>query len=184
MTLREVDGAIYEPVSLQEAKEHLRVTGESEDHYIEGLISAARMFVEHELDETFRSVTYDYYLDEFPSDDIVMPEPPLISVTHVKYYDQDNTLQTLVEDTDYRVDTNSLPGVIEVIDSWPYTYDRTSAVNIRFVSGYSDISTIDPMVLHCIKLKISLLFEDREGGNNAIEKGLEYNLNKLKNPIF
>ena len=182
-TLREVAGTIQEPITLSEAKEHLRVTHDQEDSYILTLITAGRRFVENELGETLHSQTYDYFLDEFPSGNIELPKPPLISVTHIKYYDTDNAQQTLVVDTDYRVDDNSIPGIIEVIDSWPATYDRTSAVEIRFTGGYSNLSEIDPQKIHCMKLQLSILYADREGVT-AEANALESMLNKLKHPSF
>ena len=183
-TLREVIGSELEPIDLDSAKEHLRVTNTDEDSYIVDIITAARKYVENEIGETLHQATYNYYLDNFPSGDIEMPEPPLQSVTYVKYYDSDNSLQTLVADTDYRVDANSIPGVIEVIGSWPATYDRTSAVQIQFVAGESDYSQIDPNVIHNIKLKLAMFYEDREGEDEKKTKVLQNTLNKVKTPSF
>ena len=184
MTLKEVIGTTYEPISLDEAKDHLRVTGTDEDSYIVALITVARKYVENDLGDTLHSATFDYFLDEFPSGDIELPNPPLIDVTHVKYYDADNTLQTLVEDTDYRVDSNAIPGIIEVIDSWPYSYDRTSAVQIRFTAGYDDFSDIDPMAVHAMKIKLALLYDKRDGVDEKMEQGLDKILQKLRKTRF
>jgi uncharacterized phiE125 gp8 family phage protein len=189
-TLREVIGSVLEPIDLDSAKEHLRVTNNDEDSYILDVISAARAYVENEIGETLHSATYNYYMDEFESDDIELPRPPLQSVTHVKYYDSDNTLQTLVEGTDYRVDSNKIPGVIEVIDSWPSTFERTSAVQIQFVAGESDACQYDPNVLHNIKMKISIFYDDRKGeeetrtGRATLSSTMQEALNKTKTPSF
>lgn len=184
MTLREVIGSAEEPISLDAAKEHLRVTNTDEDGYILELITVARSYVENEIGETLHKATYNYYLDCFPPDDIEVPVPPLASVTHVKYYDTDNTLQTLVKDNDYRVDANSIPGVIEVIDSWPATYDRTAAVQIQFIGGESDYLQIDKNTLHNMKLKLAMLYDDRQGEDEKKAKVLQTTLNKLKTPSF
>ena len=183
-TLREVAGTIVEPFSVVEAKEHLRVTHTEEDEYILTLISASRKYVENELNQTMRSASYNYYLNEFPNGNIELPRPPLLSVTSVKYYDTDNVQQTLVADTDYRVDINSLPGIVEVIGSWPGTYDRTSAVDILFTAGFSDFGNIEALVLHCMKLRLTLLYDKREGGDSKEEEVLNKLLNKLKQPSF
>jgi len=184
MTLREVVGTVNEPVSLADAKEHLRISHTEEDNYILLLITTARRYLENELGEAIHSATYDYYLDDFPSGDITLPIDPLISVTHVKYYDADNVLQTLVEDTDYRVDSNSLPGVIEEIGTWPFVYDRTSAVQIRFTAGPSDFSDIDPLKIHAMKLKIALDYGVREGSDKQMREGLENLILKLRKASF
>ena len=179
-TLKEVIDGVNEPITLEDAKEHLRVTGGDEDTYISYIITAARTYVENELGETLHESTYNYYLNGFPSGDIETPKPPLISVTYVKYYDTDNVLQTLVEDTDYRVDVNS--STIEVIDSWPSTYDRKSSVQIRFISGYENLDEIEALRIHAMKLKLSVLYDDRHSA--ADEKGLISLMNKLKEPSF
>lgn len=184
MTLRELIGSAEEPITLDVAKEHLRVTNTDEDSYILELITVARSYVENEIGETLHRATYNYYLDLFPSDDIEVPLPPLTSVTHVKYYDTDNSLQTLVADTDYRVDANSIPGVIEVIDSWPATFDRTAAVQIQFIGGENDYLQIDKNTLHNIKLKLAMLYDDRQGEDAKKAETLQNTLNKLKSLSF
>ena len=182
MTLREVIGSAEEAITLDVAKEHLRVINTDEDGYILELITVARSYVENEIGQTLHKATFNYYLDVFPSGDIEVPVPPLTSVTHVKYYDTDNTLQTLVADTNYRVDANSIPGVIEVIDSWPATFDRTAAVQIQFVGGESDYLQIDKNTLHNIKFKLSMFYDDRQGEDEKKAKVLKYKVNKLKTP--
>lgn len=184
MTLREVIGSAEEPISLDSAKEHLRVTNTDEDGYIIELITVARKYVENEIGETLHRATYNYYMDTFPSGNIELPSPPLTSVTHVKYYDEDNSLQTLVANTDYRVDANSVPGIIEVIDNWPATYDRTAAVQIQFIGGENDYLQIDKNKIHNIKLKLALLYDDRHGTDEKMEKISQQTLNKLKTPSF
>jgi uncharacterized phiE125 gp8 family phage protein len=184
MTIREVIGSAEEPISLDSAKEHLRVTNTDEDSYIVELITVARSYVENEIGQTLHKATYNYYLDSFPTGNIEVPLPPLTSVTHVKYYDSDNSLQTLVAGTNYRVDANSIPGIIEVIDSWPATYDRTSAVQIQFIGGESDYLQIDKNTLHDIKLKLAMLYDDRQGEDDKKASVLQNTLNKLKRPSF
>lgn len=178
----EVPGTINEPVSLDDAKEHLRVSHSDEDNYILSLTTVARKMVERELDETLHSATYDYYLYGFPSGNIELPKPPLMGVTHVKYYDLDNVLQTLYEDVDYFVTTLTDPGMIEVIDTWPDTYERGAAVQIRYTAGQT-AENIQPDILHAMKLKISLLYNDREG-TDEFEGGYIRLINKLRKPKF
>lgn len=182
-TLREVAGTIQELISLDEVKEHLRVTGEEEDSYISAILTVARKFVENETGTTLRSGTFDYFIDDFECDEISLPGPPLVSVTHVKYYNNENALTTLVEDTDYRVDANKIPGLVEAIGSWPGVYDRSSAVQIRYIAGTTVSDEVDPVFVQAIKIKTGLMFDNREGDVN-LEKSLTVMLNKLKRPTF
>lgn len=163
----------FDPISLTDAKDHLRVSGDTEDHIISKDVRSAVQWCENELNWKLTTQTWKYFLDFFPGDIIRMPFPPLQSITHIKYYDSDNELQELVKDTDYRVDKNSTPARIDPIDGWPSTYDRLSAVEIQFVCGYATATKIVDDIKSAIYLRLSDLFENRQntqigGANNAV----------------
>lgn len=153
------------PVTLAEARAHLRIDDTSEDTLITTLISVATEYAEKRLARALITQTWELYLDEFPADEIIgIKFPPLQSITSVKYYDSDNTLQTLAT-TVYDVDTIREPGQIRLADAqyWPATYYRPNAVIIRFVAGYGNASTNVPELIRAaIKLLISYFFENRE----------------------
>ncbi|MFM0326088.1 head-tail connector protein [Caballeronia glebae] len=66
MGLRLTQGPAEEPVSLEEAKLHLRVIDSSEDTLISMLISAARAHAENICRRVFVTQKFDLYLDAFP----------------------------------------------------------------------------------------------------------------------
>ena len=187
-TLNLVTAATFYPVSIGEGREHLRVTGTDEDDLIESYIKAATLYAENYTEKIWSTQTWDYFLDDFPTT-IQIPYLPLQSVTFVKYYDEDNTLTTLVEDTDYRVDLNQ--GKIEYIDNWPSVYDRSSAVNVRFVCGYASVDNIPEDIKHAIKLILGAYYENRQeemtstgplamgklkiGANNILDRHTNFN---------
>jgi len=167
----------FDPVSLDEAKDYVRITASDEDTLITSLIRSATRWAEEYTGYRFCTQTWTYHMDTFPyrtsyvfnyagsGDDfevIKLPYPPLQSVTSVKYYNGSNVLTTLVEDTDYRVDINSKPGRVEPIESWPDTYDRLNAVQIKFVCGYSETDYIDDDVKNAILLRFADVFENRQ----------------------
>jgi uncharacterized phiE125 gp8 family phage protein len=94
--------ALQSPISLDEAKDHLRVVTTDEDQYISSLCLAATDFAEKFQNRTFVKRTRTMVLDAFPTV-IRPPWPPLISVTTLKYIDSDGAEQTL-SNTLYRVD--------------------------------------------------------------------------------
>lgn len=132
-----------EPLTLEEAKIHLRVDDGAEDTLIESLIKAFRSSIDGKdgwLNRALITQTWDLHLDRFPADSrtpIQIPLPPLQSVTHVKYYDADGILQTL-SSANYFVDSVSEPARLFPAYnlSWPTTRERPNAVNVRFVAGY------------------------------------------------
>ena len=99
-----------EPVSLAEAKLHLRVDGDDEDVLIALQIAAVRQQVELEARRTLVTQTLAARLEFWPLyDRLALPQPPLQSVTHIKYTDEDGVLQT-VSSIDYVVYTDPEPG--------------------------------------------------------------------------
>jgi uncharacterized phiE125 gp8 family phage protein len=161
-----------EPVTLAEAKLHCRVEADNtyNDSLITTLIQAAREWVEKELDRSLIDTTWDYYLEDFPGchgDKLVLPRPPLRSVTHVKYVDDGSgSLITLAVNTDYRVFTPSkMPGFLRPAYnvSWPGPRDQSDAVQVRFVAGYGATAASVPACLKAgIKLLVGHWFENRE----------------------
>jgi uncharacterized phiE125 gp8 family phage protein len=157
------------PVSLTEVKEHMRITATNENDFISNLIKAATYWAESYTGMKFVDQYWIYYIDKFPSGDIIeIPFPPLLAVSYVKYYDSDDALQTLVANTNYRVDIQSIPGRIEGINAWPGTKDKVNAVEIKFQCGYSDVSDIEEDIKAAIKTRVSDLYENRQSENVSV----------------
>ena len=177
MGLSLVTAPVCEPISLAEAKVHLRVDGSDSDTYINTLIVAARNHVENITRRRLVQQTWDYTLPEFPIWDILLPNMPVSSVTSVSYVNSAGTTTTFT--------TGASPDVAKydvVIDgprarifpkynvSWPSTRLHGNAVTVRYVTGYSP-STDSPMdytanipkdLVACLKLIIGDLYENRE----------------------
>lgn len=155
------------PVTLQVAKNHLRVDNDiiEDDALIMGLIAAATEYAETFTRRALISQTWDYKRDAFPNGDgFYLPLPALQSVTSITYTDSDGTSQTF-SSSKYIVDTDSKPGRIALAyqQSWPVTRNIINAVTTRFVAGYGD----DPAdVPESIRLAMLLMighwYENRE----------------------
>jgi uncharacterized phiE125 gp8 family phage protein len=88
-----------EPVTLAEAKQHLRVDTDTDDGYISSLITAAREWCEAYCDETFIHAQYRMTLDSFPIE-IELPRPPMatsgtVTAVSITYTIEDNSTATL-----------------------------------------------------------------------------------------
>ena len=99
-----------EPVTLDEAKLHLRVDGTDENALISAMISAARESCEDRIEGAIPVTGWRLTLDAFP-DAIKLPRGPVASVESVKYIDAAGVEQTL-SPLDYLVDTASMQGYI------------------------------------------------------------------------
>ena len=152
-----------EPITLAEARAHLRVTHTDEDTLITALITAARADAENELQRSLITQTREIARDTFPAA-IELTFGPVIAVASVKFDDPAGIERTLDPAT-YRLDTYRLSGWI-VPDpdySWPETRQHVNAVRVRYTAGYGPAATDVPApIRQWILLRIGTLFEHRE----------------------
>src|SRR5262245_28437849 len=137
-----------EPISLAEAKAHLRFDADDEDSTIEIYIRAAREYLEGPygfLGRALVTQSWRLTIDEFPDNEIQILLPPLQSVTNIYYDDPEGNEQTVNPDL-YYVDTASQPGWVVPIasSSWPTPLDAINAVRIDFVCGYPPDTGVSP----------------------------------------
>lgn len=134
-----VDPPSEEPVTLAEVKAFARIDVTSEDALIQTLIKSARRTAENIQRRALVTQTLRINRDGFPSaKEILLPRPPLQSVSSIEYKDVDGSTQTMPAD-DYQVDAVSEPGRIWLAPdaSWPATQaGRQNAVSITFIAGY------------------------------------------------
>ncbi len=165
MSLTLITAPSLEPMTLAEAKLHLRVDGTDEDDLITALIVAARRRAEHLLTRALITQTWELTLDEFPAADIQLPKPGVLSIVSVKYLDSAGVEQT-VDSADYALDAATIPGWVLLASgaSWPTTYDGANAVRVRFTCGYGPAASDVPAdVVAWCKLQVGALYRNREG---------------------
>jgi uncharacterized phiE125 gp8 family phage protein len=169
-----------DPVSLAEAKVHCRVDVTDDDGLIAGYLIAARMACEDETGRRFMSQTLDLKLDggwplvwdrfcarNVPR--IVLPTPPLQSVTSIKYFDTNGTEQTLAADQ-YRVSAGDVFGFIEPAYnvSWPDVRKQIETITVRFISGYgSNLGDVPEPIRLAILLLTGHYYDNREAMSSA-----------------
>lgn len=168
-----------EPVSVSEAKDHLRISTSSEDTYIGELISGARAKTEALTNRSIPQQTWELWWDIPPVlRAIRLPRPPLQSVTHIKYYSTTD-VEAVYGSINYFVDTsNQQGGRISLTEgsAWPSDGLRyANAIVTRFVAGYT---TVPFDLKHAIKMLVAHWFENREAinvGNIVSELPLGFN---------
>jgi uncharacterized phiE125 gp8 family phage protein len=137
--------SFVEPVSLEEAKDFLKVPQRSpaepaEDALIQSLISAARSYAENEQGCDLVRKQWDLVYDYWMSYRIELPPGPLVSVDLMQYTHSDGTVTIMTEGVDYIVDKSKNPACIlpPYNVMWPvFTPQPSSAILTRFTSGYA-----------------------------------------------
>lgn len=159
-----VTAPVEEPVTVPEAKEHLRLETSADDNLVLARLTAARQTIERRLGEFLVTQTWDVYLDEFPADGVIrLPVGPVASITHVKYEDADGDLQT-VTSTDYRLDAVSIPARLTPAYgvAWPSPASVTNAVVVRVVVGYGTANAVPEDLKAAILMLLGHWYENRE----------------------
>jgi len=150
-------------ISLSEAKAFLRIDSDYDDDntYITSLINVATQVVEEFTRRRLMTQTYNIFYDEFPPY-IDLQVGDVASVTHIKYYDADNTLQTLAA-SNYDVDTKVRPGRIYESETgdFPNTYERPNAVEVEFIVG-GTASDVPAPIVQAIYIIVGRYYENRQ----------------------
>jgi uncharacterized phiE125 gp8 family phage protein len=164
MALRRIVAPAETPVTLAEAKAHLRMIHANDDAIITLYLEAAVANLDGKAGLLGRSLvtqTWELVYDTFPCGPIELPLGPLQSIVSVKYFDVDGAEQTL-DPAGYAVDTASDPGWLSPVDSWPATYAMVNAVVIRFVAGYGAATAVPAAIKAGILLMVADMYENRE----------------------
>ncbi len=175
-----------EPVSVSEAKAHLRVDISDDDSYIQNLVSSAREWCEQYLDRTLINTQWTMRLDSFPYE-IELPRPPIatsgtttaVALTYTLGDDSTATLST----TAYRVDRHSTPGVVRQLraGTWPANLDDYNAVAVTWWAGYGASGTSVPAAIrHAILMLVGHWYESRSSVlTGSISKEIEFGVKSL-----
>ena len=180
MPLQLVTAPALEPVSITEAKAHLRIEIDDDDALIYSLITAARMAAESTLERSLVTTRWKLVLDSFPGPSmigvpygrtfslpdhaILLPRNPVSQVVSITYLDMAGVSQTMPS-TDYTADLASEPARITPVFGkiWPINLPQIGSVQITFDAGYGALAASVPEgIKSWIKLRIGSLYEHRE----------------------
>jgi uncharacterized phiE125 gp8 family phage protein len=163
---RVTDSASDMPVSLAEAKAHLRIVSDSEDSLIGALITAAVSMCEAYAGLSFATCERTVKMDRFPCGDIILPYGPVQEIISFSYTDSDGTETPI---TGYSVDKDSGITRLRAVDgftrtTWPMAGSVPNSVKVVYQAGYDDVSGVPlpPQVKSAILMQIATLYENRQ----------------------
>lgn len=164
MILRLATAPTKEPLTGDQAKEHLRLESTADDVYVNALIVAARQYIEKILWRGLVEQTWELVQEQFPCDDfITLPKGNLLSLVSAQYLDVDGNLQTLSSSV-YELDTKSVPGKMRLKyqQAWPLIRERWNAVQLQYKVGFgTDGDAVPAPVKQAMLLLISQMYEHR-----------------------
>ena len=169
------------PVSVADAKEHLRIVDTTEDDaYVGQLIDAATTWCEDYCDRTFADKQYTVAFDDFFGTRIELPRPPVrlnavssgATVT-ISYVDTGGATQTLTFSQsgtqEFRLDRDHVPALVYplYLGVWPSVRLDDKAVQITYLAGYGGAANVPTPAKHAIKMLVGHWYLSREAVGNA-----------------
>lgn len=175
------------PVTLAEAKLHLKMDDISaDDDLITSLIIAATQNAQDYTGIFFIDTVIEEVFDSFPKgskQSLYLTVGEVSSVASVKYYDENEVLQTW-NSSNYIVDTYRSQARIATAqnaDFPTYSTDRINSVVVEYTSGFgSAASNVPDVIKAAIKLTIGHLYTYREDSVKKLPTAAEYLLNPYR----
>lgn len=171
MNVEIIDPPSEEPITLAEAKLHLRVDGTAEDDLIGGLITAARQHVEQQTGLLLMPQTIEVTLECW-SREILLPRAPIDAVESITYTALDGTVATLassayvVRKSLGRTRIRAAAGTC-----WP-PLGRDPVITIACDAGFPDVAEVPRPPRQVMLLLIGHWYQNREAvkvGKTAAE---------------
>lgn len=158
------------PVTLAEAKAHLRVLHTTEDTLIDRLIKAAVAHVESKCGAALITRTLRVLRDTFPANGgaMVLPVAPVTTVSEITYVDTAGAAQTLAGSAYVLAGGTVRSEVSPVAETWPATQRGRRQIAVTFTAGYGAASTDMPEDMRAALL---LLIEHYYHHRSAVIEG-------------
>lgn len=163
MSLTLTGAPALEPISLAEAKAHLRVDGIAEDTFIASLITTSRLQVEAILGVALIQQSWTLRLDQWQERGAVLPLRPVLSVQSVRIQNTDLSYVTVAPES-YIVDGQGVPPrLLPASTALPQPGAAALGIEIAFTAGYGATAADVPAPLRqAILLLVAHWFENRE----------------------
>jgi uncharacterized phiE125 gp8 family phage protein len=182
MPLVQTSAPSIEPVTLAEAKNHLRVDSDltQDDALITMLISAARRYAESYCGLSFISQGWRLVLDAFPGagvqgvpwgrtyslpgNAVLLERGPVTAITSITYTAMDGSNQTMPS-TDYAADVSGLLGRVTPVFGriWPIPLPQIGAVKVDYTAGFgATAASVPEGIRQWMLLRTATLYRNRE----------------------
>ena len=179
-----IAGPECEPVTLAEAKDHLRLSSDAEDAYIASLITAARHAVEAHLELFLITRQIDLYMDSWPVGKnllwwdgvmdgawvnlrnsggyVALPVKPVSLITQVVTIDGAG-VETVMDPALYYLQPGDRPRLYKSnVSSWPAVVRAADGIRLRLNVGFGDSwNTVPELIRQALLHLVAYLYANR-----------------------
>ena len=171
-SLKETTPPAVEPLDLADVKNFLRIDHSNDDSLVSSLISSAGEICEKVTGLSLINRSYSLYIDSWKNGVLFLPQPPLVSVTVINTYAEDDS-STVYSSDNYYVDNLGVGGrvVLKHGSVAPIVGRVSNGIEVQYVAGFGTASSdIPSLIQQGMKQLIAHLYENR--GDSA-DKALE-----------
>lgn len=167
MALALTSGPTEEPVTVSEAKAHLRLDGAAEDILVASLIVTSRLHIEAALGLALITQGWRLTLDRWPeTGEVRFPLRPIQSITSVTVRASDGT-PTAVSAESYILDGDArVPRLVPRDGKWPAPGLAATGIEIEFTAGLADdaddADDVPEPIRHAVLLLVAHWHEHRD----------------------
>lgn len=170
-------------LTLQEAKDYLRIDSSDDEAMLLTLVSAAQNYCEEYCRLSFLEQTWTATFESWPAKGLELPRPPLLAVTSVQYRDDVDGSFVTVGPSDYDVDLYEWPSRLVHKGTIPTTGDYRGAWQVVYTAGYGDEADSVPDDIKAAVMLMLKALHDREEQTGALHKAVRNMLDRRAIPL-
>lgn len=155
-----------EPITLERAKQHLRVVFDDEDDYISDLIITAREMAEGKLNRTITQRERTAVFSRWSGDRRLL-KPPFVAISEVSYLDDSGTAQILPAGRYYAMPGEPAKLGLVYDGPFPDLAKREDALTVIYVAGYPEGQVPRP-IIQWMLLAIGTMYDNRASVVNGV----------------
>lgn len=161
MTIAELTPPLAEPITLAEAKAHLRLDASDEDALVSALIRAARDHLERQTGLCLIARSLRLHLDDWPASRVIpIARGPVQTIENVTVYDAAGNAAAVVV-SGYLLDGHARPARL-VLPARPAAGQAINGIEIDFSAGFGDTGADVPDTLkRAMLLHVAAMYELR-----------------------
>ena len=165
MSLVMTSGPAVEPITLDEAKAHLRVEHAADDALIASVIITSRLHVEAALGLALITQGWSYFIEAWPkAREIILPLRPVQTLNAIRVYTDDTTYVTLPANT-FALDGAGLPArIVRTASTAPARPARaTGGIEFNITAGFGPTAASVPApIRQALLLLVTHWYEHRD----------------------
>jgi len=176
-SFKQITAPNTEPLSLAEAKAHLKVQHSGEDSLITSIIAAARTYVESGWGLALISQSWRATADWWPADGLPLRPYPVGAITAVRVWDG-SSMATQSLSGFLLIEGRQAYAAVQDGASTPIPSRSRSGIEVDFTTGWEDAAHVPEDIKQALRLLIAHWYRNRSASLTALGRGVSSDIIK------